>query len=346
MNILLTCVGRRNYLVDYFKSELEPLGGKVYVANNHPNAAGFITADKAFVVPSVFNPLYIDVLIKICHQFNIRAIISLYDPELPILSKAKDHLAAEGILAIVSSPDVIEVCLDKLHANVFLQSCGICIPKTFQDKDLVLSRIRTNKINFPIILKPRWGNASLFLLEATSKEELNLYYSKIQDLIKKSTPFIINKGEPQYEQVIFQEKVNGQEYGLDVINDLNTNYMATIVKKKIAMRAGETDIAITENSPELTALGELISNKLGHIGNLDVDLFLSPTGPVVIDMNPRFGGGYPFSHLAGVNLPTAIISWLNNEPANPSNFDFEPNIMGMKGILPLKYDGGFIEILK
>ncbi len=342
MNILLTCVGRRNYLVDYFRSEVNPLGGKVYVANCHPNAAGFVTADKAFLVPSIFADNYIEVIINICHQFDISAIISLFDPELPILSKAIDQLSSEGITAIVSSPKVINICFDKLETNAFLLDCGINIPITIHGIDLLLSKLDSKEINYPILIKPRWGNASLFSLEVETKDELELHYTKLTERIKNSMLF---KGEsaPDHDQIIFQEKVSGQEYGLDVINDLNANYVNTIIKKKIAMRAGETDIAITLRSSELAALGEAISNKLGHIANLDMDLIQTPKGPVVIDLNPRFGGGYPFSHLAGVNLPAAIISWLNNEPANPSDFDYEENVLGMKGILPLKYSGGFID---
>lgn len=342
MNILLTCVGRRNYLVDYFKAVLDPLGGEVYAANSHPNAAGFVPAGKSFLVPGIFEANYINVLIEICHQFDIRAIISLYDPELPILSQAKDHLASEGIIAVVSSPDVIDTCLDKLRANKFLQNLGIGIPETFQDLDLVNLKLETNEINFPLILKPRWGNASLFLYEAYTKDELNRYYSETHSQIQRSSPFQVTTS-PEDNRVIVQEKVFGQEYGLDVINDLTTNYMNTVVKRKIASRAGETDIAITVNSPELSTLGELIANNLGHVANLDIDLILSNKVPYVIDMNPRIGGGYPFSHLAGVNLPDAIISWLNNEPANPRNFDYEENVLGMKGILPMKYSGGFID---
>ena len=28
-----------------------------------------------------------------------------------------------------------------------------------------------------------------------------------------------------------------------------------------------------------------------------------------LEMNPRFGGGYPFSHTLGANFPLAIIEW-------------------------------------
>jgi carbamoyl-phosphate synthase large subunit len=136
--------------------------------------------------------------------------------------------------------------------------------------------------------------------------------------------------------VLIQEKLSGQEYGLDVINDLQGNYIATFVKKKIAMRSGETDVAMTVADRDLDALGQAIAQKLRHIANLDMDVFLTEKGEYILDMNPRFGGGYPFSHLAGANLPGAIIAWLKHESADPSYFEIEPNVIGCKGILPLR----------
>jgi carbamoyl-phosphate synthase large subunit len=113
MNIILTCVGRRNYLVDYFRSELIPSGGKVYVTSNHPNVAGFCTSDGSFIVPSLFDPNYVDVLIGICKKHAIRAIIPCYDLELPVLSKARDKFIENGIFPVVSSLDVVNICNDK-----------------------------------------------------------------------------------------------------------------------------------------------------------------------------------------------------------------------------------------
>src|SRR5699024_1645729 len=59
-----------------------------------------------------------------------------------------------------------------------------------------------------------------------------------------------------------------------------------------------------------------LSNELGHIANLDVDVFMVNDVPYILEMNARFGGGYPFSHIAGIDLPKAIINWVQgkNEP--------------------------------
>ena len=80
------------------------------------------------------------------------------------------------------------------------------------------------------------------------------------------------------------------------------------------MRAGETDKALTVDMPEVREMGATIGRNLKHIGNLDVDIMQRANGDYcVLELNPRFGGGYPFSYEAGVNMPKAILSWLKGE---------------------------------
>ena len=132
--------------------------------------------------------------------------------------------------------------------------------------------------------------------------------------------------------VIIQQKINGQEYGLDVINNLTGDYINTSVKKKAAMRSGETDCAVTVDKPELKAVGEKLSGCLHHIANLDVDVFVDNEKIYVLEMNARFGGGYPFSHIAGVNLPQAIVNWLLDVEAPKELFEPQIGIMAQKDI--------------
>lgn len=334
MNILLTCVGRRNYIVNYFKNALKPTGGKVFVANNHPNASGFISADGAFLVPGIFEPTYTDKLIRICKKFNIKAVIPLFDPELPILSKARERFLQEGIFPVISSPRIIEICDDKWETYTFLKISGINSPKTFLSVRSALENLQQEEIHFPLILKPRWGMGSIGVNQVTNKEELKVFYTRITKIIHEQ-PNLFIKGNNPEELILIQEKIIGEEYGLDVINDFDANYLATIPKKKIAIRAGETDIALTVDNPELITLGEIIGGSLKHIGILDVDLIKTNAGPVIIDMNARIGGGYPFSHLAGIDFPKALISWLDGNPSKPSDFSYQPNVMGSKSLVPL-----------
>src|SRR5713226_9890406 len=82
--------------------------------------------------------------------------------------------------------------------------------------------------------------------------------------------------------------------------------------------AGETDRAITVKSTRLEALGGAIGRKLGHIGILDCDVIVIEDRCYVLDMNPRFGGGYPFSQMAGANLPAVLLAWANHERPDSS----------------------------
>ena len=158
-----------------------------------------------------------------------------------------------------------------------------------------------------------------------------VFYKKIKKEIQKSY-LKYESREDISKAILIQEVLDGQEYGLDVINDLEGKYQNTIVKQKYAMRSGETDCALTVRWKEAEKLGETLSELLDHTGNLDVDVFKVGEEPYVLEMNARFGGGYPFSHLAGVNLPQAIIDWLIYGETARENLMYKENVMGHKDI--------------
>ena len=115
--------------------------------------------------------------------------------------------------------------------------------------------------------------------------------------------------------IVIQEMIQAQEYGLDILNDLSGDFVTVIAKKKIAMRAGETDIAEIVDSKFFWNIGKTLSTSLRHIGNLDADCFVDDNGDIyVLELNCRFGGQHPFSHLAGVDFPKQIVEWLKGNP--------------------------------
>lgn len=330
LNILLTSVGRRSYLVNYFKDSLKGIG-KVYVSNSSGQTPAFQFADGAVVSPLIYDNNYIPFLLNYCKENDITAIISLFDIDLPILAKNKELFLKNGIMVIVSDYNVIEICNDKWKTYEFLISNGFNAPKTFVNINEALNAVNNSKLDFPLFVKPRWGMGSISVFEAENIEELKIFYEKVKREIN-NTYLKYESSADTEKSVLIQEKICGQEYGFDIINDLNGNYINTIVKKKLAMRSGETDCAITVENSELKSLGKKISNRLNHIANLDVDVFLAKNKPYVLEMNARFGGGYPFSHMAGVNLPKAIISWLENENFDNKILSAKPNILSHKDI--------------
>lgn len=331
MNILLTSVGRRSYLVEYFKEALSG-NGKVYVSNSSNISPAFQYADEYVVTPLIYDKEYISFLRNYCLEKNIKAIISLFDIDLLVLAKHKKEFEDIGIKIIVSDESVIEICNDKYKTFSFLKENNFNVPQTYISLIEVKEAIKNKEIDFPLILKPRWGMGSISIYEAENLEELEVFYKKIDREIKKNY-LKYESAQTLGENVLIQEKLKGQEYGLDVVNDLDKNYCTTFVKRKNAMRSGETDCAETIDSLILRELGIKISEKVKHIGNLDVDLFLVGDKPYILEMNARFGGGYPFSHLAGADLPKAIIKWLNKENVNKEELlTVKYNVVGQKDI--------------
>lgn len=310
MNILFTCAGRRTYLLKYFRENLES-GDKIIATDMQLSAPALQAADVKVQVPAVYADNYIDITLNICKEHNVDILISLNDLELPILADNKARFESMGIKLIVSSPEVIDICFDKYKTAQWVESIGLNAPKTYVRLADAKDALARGEISFPLFMKPRWGSGSIGLESIEDIEELDIYYHLLLKKIKKTILATASVGD---EYIMIQEKLTGSEFGLDVMNDLNGNHVAVSVKQKLAMRAGETDKAITCDLPIVREMGQKIGENLKHIGNLDVDIMQRANGDYcVLELNPRFGGGYPFSYEAGVNMPKAIIDWVKGQ---------------------------------
>src|SRR5207244_2574837 len=143
---------------------------------------------------------------------------------------------------------------------------------------------------FPLVVKPRWGTASTSVYEVHEVDELIFAAALARRQIQRGPLASASASDPDHS-VLIQEKLEGTEHGLDVVNDLDGRYMATFARRKRRMRAGETDSAVTVADPRLDALGACLGLRLGHVGNLDCDVFVDDERYSVLEMNARFGGG-------------------------------------------------------
>ena len=315
MNILFTCAGRRTYLLKYFKDNLAE-GDKVVATDMQLSAPALQVADVKLQVPAVYDPEYVNITLNICKEQQIDALLSLNDLELPILAENKTRFEELGVKVIVSSPEVIDIAFDKYKTAQWVESLGLVAPKTYVRLEDAKRALAAGEIEFPLFMKPRWGSGSIGLESIADMEELDIYYNLLMKKIKKTILATASVGD---EYIMIQEKLTGSEFGLDIMNDLEGNHVAVSVKQKLAMRAGETDKAVTVDLPEVREMGRKIGEALGHIGNLDVDIMQRADGAYcVLELNPRFGGGFPFSYEAGVNMPKAIIQWIKGEDVDPA----------------------------
>lgn len=312
MNILLTSVGRRAYMVKYFKEALDG-NGAVHVCNSDDKTVAFHYADKAVVSPLIYDDGYIPFLLDYCEKNHIDVLLSLFDIDLLVLAKNKERFAQIGTKVIVSDERLIEICNDKWKTYQFLKENGFHVPKTYLTLQKVMLALDSGEIHYPIIVKPRFGCGSIGLSVAEDEIALLYYFRRNTCVISKSYLKYESSSVGVDEQILYQECLNGQEYGADIINDLNGALQNIIVKKKIAMRAGETDIAELVNVPVISDELSRLSQMTKHIANMDCDVFMVDGVPYILEMNARFGGGYPFSHMGGCDLPKAIVQWCEGE---------------------------------
>lgn len=334
MNILLTSVGRRSYLVNYFKEAVTSLNGKVFAANSIATYA-LKQADAFTLTPQIYSSEYIDYLINYCEKNKITVLISLFDIDLPILAKNKQRFKDAGVDVIVSDPEVIDICNDKWKTYQFLVKNNINTPKTYISLEKAVQAIDSKELGYPVIIKPRWGMGSIGIYKVDDLNELKVLYKKVRNEIESS--YLKFESNADIDQaILIQQCITSDEYGIEVVNDLQKNYVTTFCKKKLAMRSGETDQAITIEDIKLSLIGKKLSSALGHIGILDSDCLEINDDFYVLELNARFGGQYPFSHLAGANIPKQIVDWCAELSTNEDYTNISYNMLCSKDIIPVR----------
>ncbi len=310
-------------------------GGLVHAANSQESPA-FFNADRQVVTPLIYDQGYIPFLLDYCRKWHIDLLIPLFDIDLPVLSASREAFARQGTMVVTAEPAAIEICNDKWKTFRALKARGILTPKSWLSAEDAVRAAEEGEVSYPLILKPRWGMGSLSVYQADNKEEAEVLERKIRKEIRES--YMKYEAAKDWEAcVILQEKISGRELGVDVVNDLKGNFRTAAAKVKSNMRAGETDGAMTVSEPRLTELGMALSGLLRHKGNLDVDVLESGGEYYVLEMNARFGGGYPFSHAAGLNLPYALVMWASGREPEEKFLQARTGVRGQKDIRILVY---------
>lgn len=310
-NILILSCGTRNKIVQYFRKELTGLG-QVIATDCSRLAPALYDADKHYIVPKIKEKGYIDAVLSICRENNVKAVFSLIDPELSLLARHKQDFSDVGVMPIIPNYKIVEMCFNKYDMHNFLVKNGFNTPKSYINKGQFYADVKAGVIGYPVFVKPIKGSASININKVASKAEIELLFSKHDDLL-------------------IQECMNGTEYGADVYIDMISGEpTAVFTKEKIKMRAGETDKAVSMKDEKLFRLITRFVKKAGLKGIIDIDLFKIGSEFYISEVNPRFGGGYPHAHECGVNVPKMIINNMLGEVNRNMIGNYEEGVYMMK----------------
>lgn len=311
MNILILAAGTRNKIVQYFKRTFDGVG-TVVATDASTLGPAIYDADKYYTVPPITEPGYIDIILDICRKEQINGVLSLIDPELSLLAANKEKFKEIGVTIIGSSYNLCEMALDKMQMYNWLEEHGYNCARSWMDKDEFFKAVDAGEVSYPVFVKPYRGSASISISKVYDKETVDLLFAHADDLM-------------------IQEFLDGQEIGADVYIDLISGEVVSIfTKKKIKMRAGETDKAVSFKDPELFALIEKFVNEAGYRGQIDIDIFEINGEYYISEVNPRFGGGYPHAYESGCDHMKLILNNLSGKVNEKNIGAYDEGIYMMK----------------
>lgn len=324
LKIVIASAGRRAHYIEWFQSALraQDIQGEVIAMEYRMTSPSVALADRSVPTPAYNSPEYSDVLRQWCMQERPDLFLCLNDYELHVLSEGlADDLRDLGCAVAVLDKSLQSVVLDKYWMSQALHEHGIPSPVTHLGSE-VPAVLAAGSADAKFIVKHRFGSGStgLHLTDAAA-----LASAVADSAITALGP----DGRPKHHKldaVVVQPYLPGTEYGVDGVFsvDGSSHLLGVIARRTDQIRHGDPDVATTvAGEPfqrDMVALGELLK----PTGSLNVDFRETADGqPLVIDINPRLGGGYPYCHRAGADLPSALIRSAAGLEHLPELLDYE-----------------------
>jgi carbamoyl-phosphate synthase large subunit len=300
VTVLVSSAGRRVELLRGFRRALDAIGataGRVLATDCSWYSSAFHDADEAFLVPRLDDPEFVPRLLELCAKHDVDLIVPTIDTEMPVWVAHRDPFEAIGTTIAVSSPDVVTIAADKQRTHDWLVAHDF---PTVEQTEPAAALADLDTWNFPLMAKPRFGSAGLGVGRVRDAAELALVARRGHEL-----------GE-----IVVQRVAPGVEHTIDVLAD-RTGRCVCAVLQDLATR-------VCEALP-------------GAYGALNVQVFVDgdadePDNLAVIEINARYGGGFPLSLEAGADFPRWMLEELLGLPSTAAPDDWR------SGLVMLRYD--------
>jgi carbamoyl-phosphate synthase large subunit len=323
-NILFLAAGRRVSLVRAFKQALAELGdaGLAITEDAVRSAPAHVVSDRQVALPRCTEPGYVEQLFGLCQREQVRMIVPLIDTVLPVLAPHRAAFERIGVASLVASPETIAIGHHKGRTGDFFRGHGFKTPHVFSDAEIA----DLSERNFPVFVKPPSGSSSIGAEKVTSAHDLAYLRARAPNLL-------------------VMEQVTGPEYTVDVYVDLKGVPRCAVPRRRLEVRAGEVSKGLTVRDEAIIAPSLAIAARLpGAVGCITLQCFKRPNGEVCfIEINARFGGGYPLSWHAGANYPRWLLQEVRGDrPDFLDRIDWRDNLAMLRYDDELIVDGGKI----
>lgn len=312
MKILITAIGKRVQLIKHLKSKFDIVG---IDSGDMPPAKYFV--DKFYKVSACFEESYIEEIVEICKKEKVAMLIPLYEKEFTLLNLNRHIFKSIGTELLLSEEKVISICNNKLNTYKFFKDKHINTPETFSKGDMEDILKHKGNITYPLIIKPLDGMGSQGVYKINSKKQLEFFMD-----------YVTNP--------IVQQFIEGKEYTVDVLCDLEGNIISAVPRERLEVRAGEVTKTKTCKNNEIIKEVINLCSKIKFIGPATIQCIVTKENKIkFIEINARFGGGVPLTFECGVNYAEMLERMLQGKRINPILYEFEEKTM-------LRYDEAVI----
>ena len=290
-NILISSAGRRVGLIACFRGavDLRSEQRRIFTADAGLSAPAAYLGDGHTRVPRCTDPSFIDVMLGLCEEKGVGLLIPTIDTELPVYAEARERFCAAGVAVNISSPATVRICCDKIATHAWLAAGGF---PTVRQTDLRTAVEQPASWPFPLIAKPYNGSASVGVRRIEDRRSL-------EALAGSATNYVV------------QEVAPGREYTVNTFVSRLGKCVCAVPHLRLEVRGGEVAKGVTVKDRRLIDVAGAVATALpGAYGALNVQCFMDDNSQIrIIEMNARFGGGYPLAHRAGARFA----SWLLEE---------------------------------
>lgn len=311
-NVLLSSAGRRYALLQIFRRTLADLGfaGEVMAADMSRLSAAFQAADRSFLVPRCTSAEFVPAVLELCRTNEISLVVPTIDTELPVYAAQRDTFARVGTTVAVSSPEAVAIGADKGRTHAWLTGNGFPTVRQAAVQDILAA---PGSWNYPFVVKPAGGSSSIGFAIVRDRTQL--------EAATGGGAFVAQTIAP------------GVEHTVDVLADRSGRCRCAVPRRRFEVRAGEVSKGMTVRSPALEGLAARICDALpGAYGCLNIQIFQDEsTGEMnVIEINPRFGGGFPLAWEAGARFPRWLIEDVLGLPSTATAIGWKDRLVMLR----------------
>jgi len=299
MNVLISSIGRRVGLLRCFQEAFIRLAlhGRVGGVDAAPHAPAAFAADFFDRVPRCDSPDFPARLVEVLSRRDIGLVVPTIDTELCFYAVHRERLGA--VFGAASGPETVRLCRDKALTHAWLTERGLPVVRQAASAEEALEWDVSPE--HPLIVKPRLGSASNGVRRVRSRAELAAALEDRPDLLA-------------------QECARGDEYTVNAYVNAAGECVAAIPHRRVEVRAGEVSKAVTVRHEPLIDVAHRIAAAMPDArGPLNIQAFVTPDDSIrIIEINPRFGGGYPLADRAGGRFTEWLIREARGEdPPRP-----------------------------